>query len=368
MSKFYPVAVPAFLGNEKKYVNNCIDSSWISSNGEYINLFENAFAEFNDSKYALTCCNGTVALHLALMAMGVKAGDEIIVPAFTYIATANAVRYCGAKPVFADCLSDTWNLDPADFERKITPRTKCVIPVHLYGNPCNMGAITDIAEKHNILILEDAAESHGATYNGKKVGSLSDIGIFSFFGNKIITTGEGGMIITNNDDYANLMKRLKGQGMDPNRRYWFNMIGYNYRMTNIEAAIGLAQLENIDEHIRRRKNIADIYIHELEEYQDYITFQKATRNAESVWWMFSLLLNEPAKLSRDELMLKLREDNIETRPLFYPMHVMPPYEDKTAQCPVSENIASRGVNLPTHGMLSENDIKYICEQLIKHIK
>src|SRR6266702_446867 len=199
MAKFIPLATPHLSGNEKKYVMDCIDTTWISSNGKYISEFESAFAKWIGSKHALTCCNGTVALHLSLLALGVQAGDEILVPTFTYIATVNAVRYCGATPVLVDCLPDTWNIDPGDMERKITSRTKGIIPVHLYGNPCEMDTIMSIAQKHTLFVLEDAAECHGAQFNGRKVGTFGDTGVFSFIGNKIITTGEGGMVITEND-------------------------------------------------------------------------------------------------------------------------------------------------------------------------
>lgn len=366
MSKFIPVAVPNFLGNEKKYVEDCMDTTWISSNGKYIAQFEEAFAKRLGAKHAIACSNGTVTLHAALLALGIKEGDEVIVPSFTYIATANAVKYCGATPVFADCLPDTWNIDPADIERKITARTKCIIPVHLYGNPCDMDSIMAIAKKHGLSVIEDAAECHGAEYNGKCAGTIGDIGTFSFFGNKIITTGEGGMIVTDNDELAGKMRMLKGQGMDPSRRYWFIEVGYNYRMTNIEAAIGLAQLENIDEHIRLRKRVAEWYTEELAD-TDSVVLQKVTDKADSVWWMFSCLLGKNVKTGRDELMEKLREDGIETRPLFYPMHVMPPYFDENAGCPVSEDISARGINLPTHGLLTREDVKYICGCLKKHI-
>lgn len=367
MSKFIPVAVPNFLGNEKKYVTDCIDTTWISSNGKYIAEFEEAFAKRFGCKHAIACCNGTVTLHLALLALGIKEGDEVIIPSFTYIATANAVRYCGATPVLADCLRDTWNIDPADIERKITDKTRCIIPVHLYGNPCDMDSITEIAKKHGLYIVEDAAECHGAVYNGKCAGTIGDIGTFSFFGNKIITTGEGGMIVTDNDELAAKMRMLKGQGMDPSRRYWFTEVGYNYRMTNIEAAIGLAQLENIDEHIRLRRTVAEWYMEEFKPLRDYVTFQTVTGKAESVWWMFSCLLNKNVKISRDQLIVKLQEEDIETRPLFYPMHIMPPYLDNNAGCPVSEDISSRGVNLPTHGLLTREDVKHICGTLKKYI-
>ena len=361
MKKFIPVAVPNFIGNEKKYVNDCLDTTWVSSVGKYIGEFESRFAEYMGSGHALAVCNGTVALHLPLLALGVGPGDEVIVPSFTYIATANAVRYCGAVPVLADCLEDTWDIDPADIEKKITPSTKGIIAVHLYGNPCDMDSIAEIAKKHGLFVLEDAAECHGAVYKGRKAGATGDAGTFSFFGNKLITTGEGGMVVTDNDDLAAKMRILKGQGMDPNRRYWFTEVGYNYRMTNIEAAIGLAQLENIAVHIAARRKVAQWYIDELRGLEDYISFQRETPGAETVWWMFSVRLKERVSIGRDEMMLRLKEMGIETRPLFYPMHVMPPYYDPNAGCPVSEAVAYSGFNLPTFGALQREDVHYICD-------
>lgn len=363
MEKFIPVAVPHLSGNEKKYVLDCMETTWISSNGKYVNEFEKQFSEFVGSEHAISCCNGTVALHVPLIALGLKPGDEVIIPSFTYIATANAVKYCGATPIFADCLPDTWNIDPEDIKRKITPKTKGIIPVHLYGNPCDMDAIMDIAKEHNLFVLEDAAECHGAEYKGKKAGTIGEVGTFSFFGNKIITTGEGGMIVTNNKELDAKMRQLKGQGQDPNKRYWFTEIGYNYRMTNVEAAIGLGQLEKIDEHIADRQKVASWYMEELEDMNDYLQFQKVTEGSTSVWWMFSVLLKDPIKVSRDKVMEMMREKGIETRPLFYPMHIMPVYYDPKAECPISEKVAASGMNLPTHALLTREDIKYICDTL-----
>ncbi|WP_124065169.1 DegT/DnrJ/EryC1/StrS family aminotransferase [Clostridium sp. E02] len=367
MKRFIPVAVPHFAGNEKKYVDDCMDTAWISSAGKYVSQFEEKYAEYMGMKEAISCCNGTVALHIPLIALGLQPGDEVIIPSFTYIATANAVKYCGATPVFADCLQDTWNIDPEDIKRKITSKTKGIMPVHLYGNPCDMDAIMKIAKDHDLFVIEDAAECHGATYKGRKVGTFGDVSTFSFFGNKIITTGEGGMVVTNNEELANQMRILKGQGQDPNRRYWFIEVGYNYRMTNIEAAIGLAQLENIELHIGDRRKVASWYQEELHGMEDYIKFQEITSGAEGVWWMFSIILKDTIKITRDQLMNKLKEDGIETRPLFYPMHLMPVYEDPNAECPVSEKIAANGMNLPTHALLSRDDVKYICERLRAYI-
>lgn len=361
----YPVAVPNLCGNEKKYVIDCMDTSWISSNGAYVQKFESAFAEWVGVKDALSCCNGTVALHLPLLAIGIGKGDEVLVPSLTYVATANAVRYCGATPVFVDCLRDTWNMDPKDAERKITSKTKAIIPVHLYGNPCDMDTIMKIAKNHNLTVIEDAAECHGATVNGKMVGGIGHFGTFSFFGNKIMTTGEGGMVTTNYEGYAKLMRRLKGQGMSPDKRFWFDLVGYNYRMTNIEAAIGLGQFEHIDEHIAARRRVAAWYQEELSDLNGYVEMQKVTPGAESVWWMFSILLTSKARVNRDELAQKLLEEGIETRPLFYPMHIMPVYRDENAGCPVCEDVAARGLNLPTHSLLERSDVSYICD-CIKH--
>lgn len=367
MKKYIPVAVPNLSGNEKKYVNDCLDTTWISSNGKYIKVFEEEFASYMGVRNALTCCNGTVALHLALLALGLKAGDEVLVPTFTYIATTNAIKYCGAIPVFVDSLIDTWNIDVQDAERKITSKTKGIIPVHLYGNPCDMDQIMNLAKKYNLFVLEDAAECHGALYRGKKVGTFGDIGTFSFFGNKIITTGEGGMLVTDNDELALKILQLRGQGQDLKRRYWFTEIGYNYRMTNIEAAIGVAQLENIDQHIKDRRTVASWYFEALADLKDYLLFQTVTTEAESVWWMFSILLTDKVKISRDELIEKLMKDGIETRPLFYPMHVMPVYFDKNVNCPVSEKISMHGLNLPTHSQITREDVDYICERVKKYI-
>lgn len=367
MNLQYPVAIPNLNGNEKKYVDDCMDTNWISSNGVYVGRFEAAFAEWLKVKHAASCCNGTVALHLPLLALGIGPGDEVLVPSFTYIATANAVKYCGANPVFVDSLPDTWNMDPEDAERKITAKTKAMIPVHLYGNPCDMDALLAVARRHDLAVIEDVAECHGGTYHGQLVGSFGQFGTFSFFGNKIITTGEGGMVVTNDDASAELIRRYKGQGMSPEKRFWFDMVGYNYRMTNIEAAIGLGQLENVNQHIADRQKVATWYLEQLKGYEDVIQFQKVTPGAESVWWMFSILLTEKARVNRDRLAETLLVNGIETRPLFYPMHIMPVYQDTNAACPVCEDFAARGLNLPTHSLLKEEDIAAICDQIKKAV-
>lgn len=357
------IANPILNGNEKKYVDECMDTGWISANGRFIREFEEKFAEFCGTKYAIACSNGTVTLHLALKALGIGPGDEVIMPTLTYIATANAVTYCGATPVFVDSEWDTWNLDCADVEKKITERTKAIIPVHLYGLAANMDAVMEIAKKYHLYVVEDAAEAHGATWNGKRVGSIGDIGSFSFFGNKIITCGEGGMLTTNNAELYEKMKLLRSQGVDPNKRYWHTMVAYNYRMTNLQAAVGLAQLENVDWHLGQRQRVARLYEKYLPMLGDLVTVQRIPGQASHVYWMNSVMLSDKVSKSRDRVMEEMEARNIEMRPLFYPMHIMPPYEDSTVNCPVAESLAARGINLPSHALLEEEHVKYIVESL-----
>ncbi len=363
MKKIITVAQPALIGNEKKYVADCLKSTWISSIGKYINKFENEFAKFCNVKYAAACSNGTVGLHLTLLAMGVKPGDEIILPTLTYIATANAIVYCNAKPVFVDSDPETWNIDPNKIEDKITKKTKGIIVVHLYGHPVDMDPIRKIAKKHDLFIVEDAAEAHGAEYKKKKVGSIGDIGVFSFFGNKIITTGEGGMVVTNSKKIDGKVRLFKGQGVSSKKRYWFLKVGYNYRMTNIQAALGLAQLEKIDTHLATRRKIANLYFENFKDVKEYISLPVEKHWAKHVFWMFTILLKDNVKISRDKFMLKLQKRGIETRPIFYPIHLLPPYKNGKESYPRAEKISERGISLPTHAGLTAKDISYIAHQV-----
>lgn len=359
-----PVAAPVFAGREKEYVADCMESGWISSGGKYVELFEAAFAEFCGVRHAIACCNGTAALHVALVALGVGPGDEVIVPTLTFVATANAVTYCGAKPVFVDSEPQTWNLDPAQVEAKITPRTKGIIPVHLYGHPADMDALRPLARRHGLFILEDAAEAHGALYKNQPVGSLGDVAAFSFYGNKIIATGEGGMVTTNDDAIAARVRLLHGQGMDTERRYWFPVVGYNYRMMNLPAAIGLAQLERADWHTSRRREVAETYRRFLRDVSS-LSWQAESEWARHAYWMFTVVLGDRSPLSRDGLMARLYESGVETRPVFYPVHQLPPYRDaaRGEEFPVAEGLARRGVSLPTWAGLTPGDLNYVCERL-----
>jgi perosamine synthetase len=362
-AKFIPVAHPVFGGNEKKYVNECLDDMWVSSVGRFIGDFEKAFAQFCGVKHAISCNNGTSAVHLALQAVGVGSGDEVIVPTLTFIATANAVRYCGGTPVFVDSDLRTMNMDPARIEELITPRTKGIMPVHLYGHPVDMDPILKIAARHNLFVLEDAAQAHGALYRGRKIGSIGVAASFSFFGNKIIMTGEGGMVTTEDDELAGRLRLIRGQGMDLQRRYWFPVVGNNFRMTNIQAALGLAQIEKVEFHLEQRRRIADWYNRHLEHLQDMIVLPVEEPWARHSFWMYTILLAENAAIDRDELMNRLAKAGIETRPVFYPMHVMPPYLEPGGSYPNAESLARRGISLPTHGLIQEEDVRYIAQQL-----
>lgn len=351
-----PVYMPSLTGNEKKYVNDCLDTSWISSKGKYNELFAEKFAEYIGVKYASTVSNGTLALHLALMAMGVGAGDEVIVPSFTYIASANAVKYTGAEVVFADSCPDTWQIDPADIEKKITEKTKAIMPVHLYGHPCDMDRILEIAAKYDLFVVEDCAEAIGSEYKGKKVGSFGDIAAFSFFGNKTITCGEGGMVLTNDTTLFERAVHIKGQGLAAYREYWHDTIGYNYRMTNIAAAIGLAQLEQVDSFIARKIEIAELYKKELSCCP--LTVHPSAGDVKHTYWMVSVSCNEPE--CRDKLREYLKEMGIETRPTFYPIHTMPMYDQPFRKLPAAEKLARSGINLPSYPGLKDEEVTYIC--------
>lgn len=356
------VAEPKLAGNERKYVLDCLDTNWISSNGKYIGEFEAAFASFCGVKHAVAANNGTTALHLALVALGLGPGDEVIIPTVTYIATANAVRYCGATPVLVDVCADTMNIDPKQVEQKITSRTRGIIPVHLYGHPADMVPLSAIARKHGLWVLEDAAEAHGAEVNGRRVGSLTECATFSFFGNKIVTTGEGGMVTTNDDELAAKLRLYRGQGVDPQRRYWFPVIGYNYRMTNIQAAIGLAQMETIDAALQDRQALAKLYDEALSPLKDLLVLPEVQPGMRHVYWMYTVFLRDGNEQKRDAVMRALDEVGIETRPVFYPMHVLPPYKED-AVYPVADQWAQRGMNLPTHQFMSREDVDRVAASL-----
>ncbi|MEP7018618.1 MAG: DegT/DnrJ/EryC1/StrS family aminotransferase [Actinomycetota bacterium] len=361
------IASPELSGNEKLYVNECLDSTWISSAGRFIGEFERAFAAACGSKHAVATNNGTTALHLILAALDIGPGDEVIVPVLTYIATANAVRYCGAVPVFVDVEPDTMNMDPRLFEAAITERTRAVIPVDLYGHPADMVAITTIANRHSIQVVEDSAEAHGAEINGERVGSFGLATAFSFFGNKIITTGEGGAVTTNDDAFAARCRLLRGQGMDLSRRYWFTDVGFNYRMTNIAASIGLAQLERFEESLSRRDLIAKQYDDRLADVPG-LALPGKRPEVRRVNWLYTVTVEGASLEQRDRLIHDLAMDGIETRPVFHPLHHMPPYLQPDRSYPVAERLGETGISLPTHLGLRECDITMVCNRLSQRVR
>ena len=354
---FIPVYQPSLTGNEKKYVNECLDTSWISAKGKFVEQFETAFAKYVGADHAITVANGTVALHLALIALGIGRGDEVIVPTLTYVASVNAIAYTEATPVFVDSLKGNWQVDPDDIERKITEKTKAIMVVHLYGHPCDMGRIMEIAKRHDLFVVEDCAEGFGSYFAGQHVGTFGDISTFSFYGNKTITTGEGGMVVTNDETLYARATHLKDQGMAKFRQYWHDVIGYNYRMTNICAAIGLAQLEQAEKFLRQKRDIAAWYQKYLKGTP--VEFHQEDANVHHSYWMCSILV--PKSAERDPLRELLKERNVETRPVFYPVHTMPMYSQKYQKHKNAEDIGWRGMNLPSWQGLSEDQVRYICD-------
>ncbi len=353
-----PIYKPYLNGREKEYVNQCLDSTWISSKGEFIARFENQFAKYIGAEHVTTVCNGTVALHLAMEALGLQAGDEVIVPTLTYIASVNTIAQTGAVPVFADSLETTWNIDPEDVRRKITHKTRAVLVVHLYGLPCDMEEICAICREHNLYLIEDCAEAFGALYKGQHVGTFGDISTFSFFGNKTITTGEGGMVVAKTKDLLGRAYHLKTQGVSQTRVYWHDVVAYNYRMTNICAAIGLAQLEQADTILTKKLQVAKWYRESLIDLP--VRFHQEVKDTRHCFWMCSILVDSPE--SRGLLCEHLSSKGIETRPLFYPAHIMPHF-DNGEHFQVAENLSARGINLPSYPDLVYQDVMYICDEI-----
>lgn len=349
-----PVYAPFLDDRIRRYVLDCVESGWISSLGKYVGEFEGAFARFCGAPHGVATSSGTSALHLALVVLGIGPGDEVLLPSLTFVAPANAVRYVGARPVFVEADLATWCMDPVDLRRRISSRTRAVIAVHLYGHPVDMDPVLTTAREHGIRVVEDAAEAHGARYRGRRVGALGDVGCFSFYGNKIITTGEGGMLITKDAELAKRARFLRDHAMAPERRYWHPEVGFNYRMTNIQAAIGCAQMERLDEILARKRRIARQYAEELRGVPG-LTLAPCAPWAESVYWMYSVLVEDSFGMEPDQVVAELRARGIDTRPFFVPIHHLPPYRSG-ATLPVSERLAARGINLPSGTGLTEEEI------------
>ncbi|MBI2043111.1 DegT/DnrJ/EryC1/StrS family aminotransferase [Candidatus Pacearchaeota archaeon] len=366
-----PVCKPWLPGNERKYVIDALDTNWISSSGEYITRFEENFSKFCGVKYGIGCSSGFGALHLACAALELKKSDEVIAPTFTMAASINSIIITGAKPVLVDADPETYCIDVKKIEERITNRTKAIMAVHIYGHPCDMDKINYLAKKYNLFVIEDAAESHGAEYKGRKCGSISDIGCFSFYANKILTTGEGGMCVTNNLKFAERMKRLRNHAFDL-PRFIHKEVGFNYRLTNIQAAIGTAQVENADMLVEARRNVGLKYNEKLKDFKKII-LPKEKDYAKNVYWMYGIVLSDEVKLSREEIMQRLKEKGVDTRNFFIPMHKQPAYYNKTVEnvpdCkwdfPIANKIGERGFYLPSSSDITDKEIDEVCMVLKK---
>jgi perosamine synthetase len=351
-----PVAQPEIGDEELENVTAAVKSGWVSSKGPFIEEFEKNFANYIGTKYGVSASSGTTALHLALVALGIGKGDKVLVPSLDFISVANVVTYVGAEPVFVDSHPDYWCMDPSKIS--IDTQTKAIIAVHLYGHPCDMDKIMAIAKDHKLHVIEDCAEAHGAEYRGRKTGTFGIISCFSFYGNKIITTGEGGMCLTNNAELAQKMMILRDHGMNPQKRYWHDVIGFNYRMTNLQAALGVAQLKKIDILINKKRRIAFEYNSLLKDLPG-ITIPPEMSWAKNVYWLYSILVNASI---RNKVIEQLEKQGIESRPFFYPSHIMPPHKDNSS-LPVAEELSARGINLPSGPALSENEIEIVVKSL-----
>lgn len=360
MRHLIPIYEPTIGREEFENVIEALESGWISSKGEFIYKFEENFAKYLGVKYGIACSNGTAALHLALESLKITSGDEVIVPTLSFVATANAVTFTGAKPVFVDSNPTYWCIDPESLEKSVGKSTKAIIPVHLYGHPCDMEKIMGLASEKGIYVIEDAAESHGSVCHGKKTGAFGDVSCFSFYGNKIITTGEGGMCLTNSEELAEKMRLLRDHGMRPEKKYWHEFVAFNYRMTNLQAALGVAQLKKINQFITNKRRIANWYREELQdlEIEGKLTLQLEMAWAKSVYWMNALLIEKGFGIGRDEVLKRLGDGSIEARPFFYPIHKFPMY-NTTTKCPIAEELSRKGINLPSSAHLRKEDVENV---------
>ncbi len=354
---FYPVSMPTLVGRELDYVTDAVKSGWISSLGAYVTRFEQDFASFCGVKHAICVANGTVALHLALHALGIGSGDEVIMPDLSFVATANSVLMVGGRPVFCDVDPETLCIDPDKIEALITERTRAIMPVHLYGHPANMPRILEIARRRGLRVIEDAAEAHGSALGNKRVGTFGDCGTFSFYANKNITTGEGGMVTTNDDALASELRNLRDHAMSPSKRYWHERMGFNFRMTNLQAALGCAQLEQIDNFLAKRRALFNGYANRLLDVEG-IRLNRETPGCTNSFWMICLEIKGIDAIKRDRIGTEMRALGVDTRPYFYPMSDMPYLDD--ANTPVAHRVAAEGLNLPTYLALTEADLDRIC--------
>ena len=357
---FIPVNEPLLNGNEKKYLTECIESGWISSEGPFVEKLEIKFSQRVGRKYGIAVCNGTAALEAAVIAADVKEGDEVIIPAFTIISCISAIIRAGGKPVLIDSEPDTWNMNVSQIQEKITAKTKAIMAVHIYGLPVDMDSVISVAEKYNLKVIEDAAELIGQTYKEKPCGSFGDVSTFSFYPNKHITTGEGGMIVTDNHEIAERCRSLRNLCFIPGKRFVHEELGFNFRMTNLQAAVGLAQIERLDEFIKKKRHTGKLYNSYLRNNTAFHLPLEKTSYAENIYWVYGLLIKEEIKSDAEKLMKALAEKKIGTRPFFYPMHLQPVFINKgmfkNEKYPVAEKLADKGFYLPSGLALTDEQI------------
>jgi perosamine synthetase len=364
---FIPVNEPLLNGNEKNYLNDCIDTGWISSEGPYITKFEDQFAVKMGRKFGIAVCNGSVALDAAILALGIGNGDEVIMPTFTIISCAAAIIRAGAKPVLVDSDTNTWNMDVNQVEAKITKKTKAIMVIHIYGLPVDMDPILNLSQKYGLKIIEDAAEAHGQVYNGQPCGSFGDISTFSFYANKHITTGEGGMILTDDDELAKKCRSLRNLCFIPKKRFLHYELGFNFRMTNLQGALGLAQLERLDEFVLIKRKMGGKYNNLLKNIEQITLPVVNTNYAQNIYWVYGILLKPESGLNAETVMARLGEEQIATRPFFWNMHEQPVLNDMglfiNEKYPVAENMARMGFYLPSGMAITDAQIETVAEKL-----
>jgi perosamine synthetase len=366
-----PVWEPVLDGNEERYVQDCLETNWISSLGEYIRRFEELFAVYCDVPHGVACSSCTTGLHMTMVALGIGPGDEVIIPDFTLIVSANTVIQTGARPVLVDAHPKTWCIDPARIEEKVTPRTKAIMAVHMYGHPCDMEAVSAVAKRHGLLVIEDCAEAHGAEIRGRRVGSFGDAACFSFYGNKILTTGEGGMVLCSDAELARKLRLLRDQGFE-HPRFVHRVMGFNYRLTNVQAAIGLAQTEKITEKVEKKREIARWYMEAFSGSPD-VELPWEAPGVKNVYWMYGVKLGDHYPQGRDAVMAELRQKGVDSRAFFCPMHMQPVFQrggdprlpDTRGDFPVSEDLWKRGLYLPSGLGLTRDQVQEVAATLLE---
>lgn len=363
-----PIANPIFAKNTSKYLNECLKTGWVSSKGPFVERFERKFATYVGTKYAVSCTSGTAALHLSLVALNVGPGDEVITTAFTMISPVFAILYTGATPVLLDVDHMTWNMDVSQIEKKITKKTKAIIVVHIYGHPADMDPIMALAKKYNLFVVEDGAEALGSEYKGRKIGSIGHVSCFSFYANKLITTGEGGMVVTSNKNIAGTLGSLRDMAHSPRKRFIHMQLAFNYRMTNFQAALGLAQLEIVEKLLVKKRRIAYYYTQFLK-HQEGLQLPAELSWAKNSYWMYAVLVKKSPKISKSVLQAALADKHIGTRDFFVPMHQQPALLSlglfKNDRYPVAEDISKRGMYLPSGPHINRSEIKTVCD-IIQH--